>query len=160
MVAYIQRWACDWLTEDADFGNKNHLFSWSSFWSWRVYKQANLSHLGHRNFHHAYIEKPTHPNRVTVWCWFWSRGRIGPFFFENEQWEAVTVNGDIYRAILNEFLFTKIEEEDIADIWFQKDGVASHTAEAHVISRTADVVASPRSCDFKPLTRFVGCRQR
>ena len=27
---------------------KNHLFRWSSFWSWREYKQAKLSHLGHR----------------------------------------------------------------------------------------------------------------
>ena len=25
---------------------KNHLFRWSSFWSWRVFKQAKLSHLG------------------------------------------------------------------------------------------------------------------
>ena len=59
---------------------------------------------------HDYIEKPTHPKRVTVWCGF------GPFFFENEQAEAVTVNGDCYRAMLNEFLFTKIEEEDIGNI--------------------------------------------
>ena len=43
---------------------------------------------------HAYIEKPTHPKRVTVCCGFWSRGIIGPFFFENEHGEAVTVNGD------------------------------------------------------------------
>ena len=27
---------------------KNHLFRWSSFWSWRVCKQAKLSLLGHR----------------------------------------------------------------------------------------------------------------
>ena len=60
---------------------------------------------------HAYIEKPTHPKRVTVCCGFWSRGIIGPFFFENEQGKAVTVIGDHYRAMLNEFLFTKIEEE-------------------------------------------------
>ena len=26
---------------------------------------------------HAYIDKPTHPKRVTVWCGFWSRGIIG-----------------------------------------------------------------------------------
>ena len=65
---------------------------------------------------HAYIEKPTHPKRVTVWCGFWSRGIIGQFFFENEQGEAVTFNGDCYRAMLNEFLFTKIEEEDIGNI--------------------------------------------
>ena len=56
-------------------------------------------------------EKPTHPKRVTVWCRVFSRGIIG-------QGEAVTVNGDRYRAVLNEFLFTKIEEQDIDNIWF------------------------------------------
>ena len=66
---------------------------------------------------HAYIEKPTHPKRVTVWCGFWSRGIITPFFSENEQGEAVIVNGDRYRAMLNEFLFTKIEEKDIASMF-------------------------------------------
>ena len=42
----------------------------------------------------AYIEKSANPKRVTVCCRFWSRVIIGPFFFENEQGEAVTVNGD------------------------------------------------------------------
>ena len=51
------------------------------------------------------------PKPVTVWSGFWSRGIIGPFFFENEQGEAVTVNGDCYWAMLNELLFTKIEED-------------------------------------------------
>ena len=57
---------------------------------------------------HVYIEKPAHPKQVTVWCVFWSRGIIGPFFLENEQGEAVTINKDRYRAMLNELLFTKI----------------------------------------------------
>ena len=64
----------------------------------------------------AYIEKPTQPKWVTVWCGFWSRGIIGPFFFENEQGEAVTANGDRYQAMVNKFLFIKIEEEDIDNI--------------------------------------------
>ena len=99
---------------------------------------------------HAYIEKPTHPTAVTVWCGFWFRGLIGLFFFENEHREAVTVNGGRYRAMLNEFLFPKIEEEDIGNIWFQLDGATCHTAEAtldvlrpvfenRIISRRADV---------------------
>ena len=46
---------------------------------------------------------------------------IGPFLFENEQGVNVAVNGDRYRAMLNEFLFTKIEKEDIGNIWFQQD---------------------------------------
>ena len=54
MVVYtleqrFAKWACDRLTKDAHFGKKkNHLFRWSSFWSWRVCKLAKLSHLGHR----------------------------------------------------------------------------------------------------------------
>ena len=99
---------------------KNHLFRWSSFWfgAQKTRKQT-------------YIEKPTQPKRVTVWCGFWSKRTIGPFFFENEQVEAVTGNSDRYRAILNEFLFTKIEEEEnIGNIWFQQDGAMWHTAEA------------------------------
>ena len=66
----------------------------------------------------AYIEKSTQPKRVTFRCGIWSRGIIGPFLYENEQGEAVTVNGNRYRVMLNEILFTKIEEEDIGNIWF------------------------------------------
>ena len=70
-----------------------------------------------------------HPQRVTVWCGFWSGGIIGPCFFENEQGAAVTVNSERYRAMLNEFLFPKIEEDDVDDIWFQDfDGATCHTA--------------------------------
>ena len=64
---------------------------------------------------YVYIEKPTHPKRDTVWCGFWFRGIIWPFFFKNEQGEAVTVNGDGCQAMLNEFLSTKIEEGDIGN---------------------------------------------
>ena len=56
---------------------------------------------------------------------------------ENEQGEAVTVNSDSYRAMLKEFLFPKIEEEDIGNIWFQQDGAKCHTAKA-----TLDVLRS------------------
>ena len=56
------------------------------------------------------------------------RGIIGPYFFENEQQEAVTIIGDRYPAMYNLFLFTKIEEENIGNIWFQQDGAMCHTA--------------------------------
>ena len=55
---------------------------------------------------------------------------------------------------LNEFLFIKIEEEDIGNIWFQQDNATCHTAEAtldllrpvfenRIIIRRADVVWPP-----------------
>ena len=58
-----------------------------------------------------------------------------------------------------EFLFTRIEEEDIFNIWFQQDGVPCHTAKAtlvvlrpvfadRIISLRADVVWPPRNCDL------------
>ena len=70
------------------------------------------------------------------------------FFFENEQGEAITVNGDRYRAMLNEVLFTKIEEDDIVNIWFQKDSDTSHTVEATLdVLRPvfADPIIKPQS---------------
>ena len=69
-------------------------------------------------------------------CRFWQKKKhlfraiIGPIFFENEQGEAITVNGDRYWAMLNEFLFTKIVNEDIGNVWFQQVGTTCHTAEA------------------------------
>ena len=67
------------------------------------------------------------------------RNVLQEWLFENEQGEAVTVNGDRYRAMLNEFLFKQIEEQDIGNIWFQQDGAICHIAEA-----TLDVLR-PRS---------------
>ena len=91
---------------------------------------------------HAYIEKPTHSKRVTVWCRFWSRGRHNwVTFFENEQGEGVTVNGDRYQAILNEFLFTKIEEEDVDKIWFQQDATCHTTLFLKIALSAAGLVS-------------------
>ena len=64
--------------------------------------------------------------------------------------------------MLKEFLFTKIEEEDIGNIWFQQDSVTCHTAKAtldilrpvfenRIISCRADVVWPLRSCNLTPL---------
>ena len=136
-------------------------FRWSSFGSWQVYKQAKLSHLGHRKSARihwkAYALKSSH---CLVQILF--QRHNWAIFFENEQGNTVTVNGDRYRAMLNEFLFTKIEEEDIGNIWFQQYGATCHTTEAtldvlrpvfedHIISRRTDVVWPPRNCDLTPL---------
>ena len=109
-----------------------------------------------------------HPKRVTAWSGFSSRGIIGPFFFDNEQGEAVRVNNDRYQAMLNEILFTKIEEEDIGNSCFQQHGATCHTVEAtldvlravfedRIISRRADIVWPPRSCDLTPLDYYLWC---
>ena len=68
--------------------------------------------------------------------------------------------------MLNAFLFTKIEEENIGNIWFQQDGLTCHTAEAtfdvlrlvfedRIISLRADVVWPPRWCNMTPLDYYL-----
>ena len=64
--------------------------------------------------------------------------------------------------MMNEFLFTKIEEKDIGNIWFQQDGrtaevtfdVLRNVFEYRIISRRANVVFLTRSCDLTPLNYY------
>ena len=67
--------------------------------------------------------------------------------------------------MLNEFLFAKIDEEDIGNFWFQQDAPMC-TAEAtldvlrtifedRVISRRADVVWPPRIFDLTSLDYYL-----
>ena len=74
--------------------------------------------------------------------------------------------------MLNEFLFPKIEEQDIGNISFQQGGATCHTAEAtldvlhsvfedRIISRRADVILATSELRFNNVELlFVGCRQR
>ena len=98
-------------SEDADFSKKIIIFSDEAHFNLGGYVNKQNCRIWDTENPHAYIEKPTHSKRVTVWCRFWSRGIIRPIFFENKQGEAITVNGDRYRVMLNEYLFTEIEED-------------------------------------------------
>ena len=71
-----------------------------------------------------------------------------------------------YRDMLNEFLFTKIEEADIGNIWFQQYGDTCHIAKAtldvlrpvfevRIISCRVDLVWPPRGCDLIPLDCYL-----
>ena len=88
------------------------IFSDEAYFDLGGYVNKQTCHIWGTKNPHSYIEKPTYQKRVTVWCRFGSKGII----FENEHGEAVTANGDRYRAMFYEFLFTKIEEEDIGNI--------------------------------------------
>ena len=95
---------------------KKNIFSDEAHFDFGGYVNKHNCRIGRTENPNAYVEKPAYPKGVTVWCRFWSRGIIGPFFFENEQGVAITVNGYRYRPMLNEFLFTKIKEEYIGNI--------------------------------------------
>ena len=65
--------------------------------------------------------------------------------------------------MLNEFVFTKIEEEDIGNIWFQQDPPHSQSDtrclrpvfEDRIITSRAYVVWPPRSYDLTPLDYYL-----
>ncbi|XP_053949535.1 uncharacterized protein LOC128857797 [Anastrepha ludens] len=111
-------------------------------------------------------EKPMHSQRVTVWCGLWTGGIIGPYFFQNEAGQAVTVISVRYREMITNFLWPELEDMDVDDMWFQQDGATCHTAnetmallrekfDGRIISRCGDVNCPPRSCDLTPLDFFL-----
>ena len=67
------------------------------------------------------IEKTLYPQFVTFWCGFWAGGIIVPYFFENEVGAAVSMNELHCQAMINEFLWPKLEDMDVEDVYFQKD---------------------------------------
>lgn len=69
-----------------------------------------------------------HPEKVTAWCEFWAGGVIGPYFFEKDVGQTITVKGERYRSMITEFFLPKLNDMDIKDMWFQQDGATCHTA--------------------------------
>lgn len=109
---------------------------------------------------------PLHSERVTVWCGFMEGCIIGPYFFENDIEQAVTVNGQRYYEMLDNFFIPQVEAMDVADIHFQQDGATCHTTRENmtllrgqfpgkVISRFGDVEWPARSPDLSPLDFFL-----
>ena len=91
---------------------------------------------------------------------------IEPYFFVDENDRHVTVNGERYRAMLEDYLWLELDELDINDMWFQQDGATSHTARVtidllkgkfgeRVTSRNGPVEWPPLSCDLTPLDFFL-----
>ncbi|CAK9833058.1 hypothetical protein ANTRET_LOCUS9796 [Anthophora retusa] len=74
------QWAEDRLIEDEHFYRKIIFSDEAHFHLGGYVNKQNCRIWGSEN-PHVIVEKPMHPQRVTVWCGFWSGGIIGPFFF-------------------------------------------------------------------------------
>ncbi|GFW40022.1 transposable element Tc3 transposase [Trichonephila clavipes] len=123
----------------------------------RIWSEANPQ---------LYVETPLHPEKLTVWCALWAGGIIGPYFFKNDEGHNVTVNGDRYRAMITNFFIPELNNHDVQEMGFQKDGATCHTARATIellkdtfgdrlISRFGPVSWPPRSWDLTPLDYFL-----
>ena len=58
--------------------------------------------------------------------WNYFRKDHWSIFFENDEKVAVNVNGIQYRAMIENFLRTEVENN--SQLWFQQDGATAHTA--------------------------------
>jgi hypothetical protein len=117
---------------------------------------------------HLLHESPLHSEKVTVWCAISAQHIIGPYFFENESGNAVTVNGDRYRTMLQSFFLPGLHLRNVRmrRTWFQQDGATCHTANetlallqqhfpGRLISKRAHVNWPPRSPDLTPPDFFL-----
>ena len=84
-------------------------------------------------------------SKVTVWCTVLSSQIIGPFFFEGDGGERVTVTAACYVRMME-----NLHLENWGSIWFQQDWATAHTTKismallhetfpGHLISRLGDV---------------------
>lgn len=158
-------WALERMEFDADCGKKIIFSDEAHFWMNGYVNKQNCRIWDETNPHEVH-QVAMHPQKVTVWCGFWAGGVIGPYFFENDNGVAVTVNGERYRSMITNFFWPEIENMDLDNMWFQQDDATCHTAHATmdvlheqfpdmVISRGGDVNWPPRSCDLTPLDFFL-----
>ena len=74
-------------------------------------------------------ESPLHAYKVTVWCEISASGIIGPFFFEDEAGNMLTVNSQHYVEMIHNFLTPQIASFPVNNQTVsQQDGVTSHMA--------------------------------
>lgn len=105
-----------------------------------------------------------HSQKFTVRCGFWPGGVISSSFFRNDVSEAITVNGERYTTI-TDFIWLKLKDMDVDDMWLQQDAATSNTADAMmdillelfegmVISCRSEVNWPPRSCTLTMVDFF------
>ena len=118
------------------------IFGWMDMWNkqnCRIWDDTNP-----REIHQLQM----HPEKVTVWCGFWSGGIIGPYFFQNEAGVAITVYGERYRSMISNFLWPKIDDMDtdvISTGWRYVPHTAYH--DGHSIRAIWDYLAR-RRCEL------------
>lgn len=158
-------WALEQIEADEDF-SKKIIFSDEAHFCLNGYVNKQNMRYWEENNPRQVLEKQLYPQKVTVWCGLWAGGIIGPYFFENDNGERVTVNGERYRFMLMDFLWPQLDDLDLDAMWFQQDGATCHTAAEtidllrtrfghRIISRHTPRNWPPRSCDLTPLDFFL-----
>ena len=160
-------WFRDMLQEDPDFLN--------DFW---FTDEAHILLSGHVNSKNCIfwgtqppdevLERPLHSVKCTVWVALSKHGIIGPYWFEDEEGQAATVNTERYLVVVRKF-WARLGRErglDRSLQWYQQDGAPPHTSnetlrylrskfQDRLISRRCVNEWAPHSPDLNPLDFFL-----
>lgn len=69
------------------------------------------------------------PETLQVFCLFTTRKVFGPYLYQTQAGDKISVTGDNYRTMLREQVLPDIEREfgSLDDLYFQQDGASPHT---------------------------------
>jgi len=115
-----------------------------------------------------HLEKSLHSENVTVWAALSKDWIIWPFFFEDQDGHAETINSERYPCILNKKFVPALRTRgfSVNHIWFQQDGATPHTSSAvldwiketfkdRVDSLKTQYAWPPHSPDLSPLDFYL-----
>lgn len=109
------------------------------------------------------LQRPLHSVKCTAWVAISKHGVIGPFWFEDDNEQSVTINTERYVQVLGKFWTALGRRRGVVRAlqWFQQDGATPHTSNEslawlrqrfpdRLISRRCDPEWSPHSPDLNP----------
>ena len=99
----FSNWGLEKLEENEEFHRKIIFSDEAHLWLSGFVNKQNMRYWSATN-PNVLRETPLHLQKVTVWCGFYAGGVIGPYFFVDENDGHVIVNGERYRAMLEDYL--------------------------------------------------------
>ena len=107
--------------------------------------------------------RPLHSEKCTAWCAMSRHGIIGPYWFQDNDGRAITINTEHYGEVLKKFYKALGRRRGLVrdEQWFQQDGATPHTSNItlqwlrdhfgdQIISRRCAVEWAPHSPDLNP----------
>ena len=109
------------------------------------------------------LQRPLHSVKCTAWVAISKHGIIGPFWFEDDNKQSVTINTKQYVQVLGKFWTALGQQKGVVRAlqWFQQDGATPHTSNEslawlqqhfpnRLISHRCDLEWSPHSPALNP----------
>jgi hypothetical protein len=124
------------LPENPDLPNKLLLSDEVHFHFHGTVNKQNSRYSSASNPHELH-QRPFYDSKIPVWCAVWSTEVSGPYFFEYEDGQVISVISKVYTMVINDFLAQILPPNH--NFCFQQDGVTVHTGVTHTSALRAFV---------------------